>query len=87
MPSFMRIGQKMWMFYKWPIFECISFFIPQALLQAQYQLIKQIDYLSRLTFWKGSKFSKMTAQFSLYSNLVSNTEWQLLTMQWEYQQI
>ena len=29
--SFTRIGQKIWIFYKWPIFERVSFFLPQTL--------------------------------------------------------
>ena len=28
----MKIEQKMWIFYKWSIFECVSFFVPQTLL-------------------------------------------------------
>ena len=30
-PSFMKIGQKMWIFYKWSIFERVSFFSPHTL--------------------------------------------------------
>ena len=30
-PSFMKIGQKMWIFYQWPIFERGPFFLTQTL--------------------------------------------------------
>ena len=30
-PSFMRIGQKLWNFYYWPIFERVRFFLTQTL--------------------------------------------------------
>ena len=30
--SFIRIGQKLWNFYKWPFFERVRFFLTQTLL-------------------------------------------------------
>ena len=31
----MKIGQKLWIFFWWPIFECVSFLFPQTLLQCR----------------------------------------------------
>ena len=30
--NFIRVGQKMWIFYYWPIFQCVLFFFTQTLV-------------------------------------------------------
>ena len=35
--SFIRIGPKIWFFYYWPIFQCVSFFLPQTLLWTKFK--------------------------------------------------
>ena len=47
-PSFMRIGQKLWIFYKWPIFECACFFFTQTLSMYQWAINKLPLILTRL---------------------------------------
>ena len=51
-PSFMMIEQKLWIFYKWPIFECVWFFFTQTLRY----LIVNISHRSEILgcMWSGS---------------------------------
>ena len=43
-PSFMRIGEKLWIFYLWPILKVSRVFLPQTLLGCPFNRIKMRNW-------------------------------------------
>ena len=78
-PSFMRIEQKLWIFYQRPIFEHVLFFLAQTLAE-KLQSVKLLGLfhcpgLEPGPPWCGSTLAE-------WQNFFSNLQlWQLLTLQ------
>ena len=78
-PSFIRIGQKLWIFYQWLIFESVPFFLPQTFLVAYqssnchclYHFCWITKVISRnVSIWAPKDFMKVPAtDFDLFWNL------------------
>ena len=66
----MKIGQKLWIFYKWVIFECVLFFFPQTLVNWFFDNFCRLD-------------EKLPAKKTSTSNVRKNEEYVVENLKFE----
>ena len=80
-PSFKRIGLKMWIFYKWPIFKSVSFFYPQTLCLYWFWVSIKNPSTVRCHFWR--LFAELSCRDAIFFHGANWWLWILILKQVE----